>query len=74
MNYVKYVLTDRADCGKRLLLLKSETNTETEMNFRILQIYYFFGIKNVRVGGKFFRVGRKHIFFGPNINLCYLIK
>jgi hypothetical protein len=33
-------------------LLKSETNTETETNFRILPIYFFFGIKNVRVGSK----------------------
>jgi hypothetical protein len=33
-------------------LLKSETNTETGKNFQILPIYFFFGIKNVRVGGK----------------------
>ena len=46
------------------LLLKSETNTETETNFRILQIYFFFGIKDVRVG-------RKHIllFFWPKCKL-----
>jgi hypothetical protein len=47
-------------------LLKSETNTETETNFRILQIFIFFGIKNVRVDGKMLgSVGRseKHIFF-----------
>jgi hypothetical protein len=44
-------------------LLKSETNTETETNFRILSIYYFFffGIKNVRVD-------RKHTFFFFGIN------
>jgi hypothetical protein len=36
----------------KCLLLKLETNTETEMNFRILLIYFFFGMKNVRVGGK----------------------
>ena len=31
-------------------LLKSETNMETETNFQILRIYFFyFGIKNVRV-------------------------
>ena len=35
---------------KRRKLLKSETNTEMETNFRILPIYFFFGIKNVRVG------------------------
>ena len=34
------------------LLLNSETNKETETNFRILPIYFFFfGIKNVGVGG-----------------------
>jgi hypothetical protein len=46
-------------------LLKSETNTETETNFRILPIIFFFGIKNVRVGGKILEsVGRSeaHIF------------
>ena len=42
------------------LLLKSETNTETETNFRILPIYFFFGIKNVRVGQS---IGNTHIFF-----------
>ena len=45
------------------LLLKSETNTETETNFRI---YFFFGIKNVRVGSKILgSVGQSetHIFF-----------
>ena len=48
------------------LLLKSETNTETETNFRILQIYYIFCHKNVRVGGIILgSVGRSetHIFF-----------
>ena len=47
------------------LLLKSETNTETDTNFRILLIYFFLGIKNVRVGGKILgSVGRSeaHIF------------
>ena len=34
------------------LLLKSETNKETETNFRILPIYFIFGIKNVRISGK----------------------
>jgi hypothetical protein len=46
-------------------LLKSETNTETDTNFRILPIYFFLGIKNVRVGGKILgSVGRSeaHIF------------
>ena len=38
---------------KRLLL-----KLETETNFRILQIYYFFGIKNVTC-----RVDRKHTYF-----------
>jgi hypothetical protein len=50
------------------LLLNSETNTETETNFRILPIYFFFGITNVRVGGKIlWSVGRleKHFFFWP---------
>ena len=28
----------------------NEENTEMETNFRILPIYFFFGIKNVRVG------------------------
>ena len=42
------------------LLLKSETNTETETNFRILLIYFFFGIKNVRVGQS---IGYIHFFF-----------
>ena len=42
----------------KCLLLKSET----EMNFWILPIYYFFGIQYVRVG----LVDRKHTyFFGP---------
>jgi hypothetical protein len=49
------------------LLLKSETNKKTETNFRILTIYYFFfGIKNVGVGGIILgSVGRleTHIFF-----------
>jgi hypothetical protein len=48
------------------LLLNSETNTETETNFRILPIYFFFVIKNVRVGSKILgSVGRSetHIFF-----------
>ena len=41
-------------------LLKSET----EMNFRILSIYSFFGMKNVRVGGKILGpIGNTHIFF-----------
>jgi hypothetical protein len=47
------------------LLLKSETNKETETNFQILPIYFFFGIKNVRIGGKILGlVGRSetHIF------------
>ena len=47
-------------------LLKSETNTETETNFRILPIYFFFGITIVRVGGKILgSVGRSetHMFF-----------
>jgi hypothetical protein len=47
------------------LLLKSETNKETETNFRILPIYFFFYIKNVRIGGKILGlVGRSetHIF------------
>ena len=47
-------------------LLKSETNTESEMNFRILPIYFFFGIKSVRVCGKIlWSVGRSetYIFF-----------
>jgi hypothetical protein len=46
--------------------LKSETNTETETNFQILPIYFFFGIKNVRVGGKILgSVDRSetHLFF-----------
>jgi hypothetical protein len=50
----------------KCLLLKLETNTETEMNFRILLIYFFFGMKNVRVGGKILgSVGRSEtrIFF-----------
>ena len=34
------------------LLLNSETNTETETNFWIWRSIFFFGIKNVRVGGK----------------------
>jgi hypothetical protein len=41
-------------------LLKSETNTKTEANFRILQIYFFFGIKNVRVGRS---IGNTYIYF-----------
>ena len=45
-------------------LLKSETNTETETNFRILPIYFFFGIKNVRVGRS---IGNKHIFFWAQV-------
>jgi hypothetical protein len=46
------------------LLLNSETNTETETNFRILTIYFFFGIKNVRVGGKILgSIGNTHFFF-----------
>ena len=47
-------------------LLKSETNTETETNFQILPIYFCFGIKNVRVGGKILgSVDRSetHLFF-----------
>ena len=47
------------------LLLKSETNKETETNFRILSIYFFFDIKNVRIGGNILGlVGRSetHIF------------
>jgi hypothetical protein len=45
----------------------TEINTETETNFRILPIYFFFGITNVNVGGKILlSVGRKHthFFFG----------
>jgi transposase len=46
------------------LLLKSETNIETEMNFWILPICYFFGIENVRVGDKILgSVDQKPIFF-----------
>ena len=34
------------------------------MNFQILPIYYFFGIKIVRVGGKILgSIGNTHIFF-----------
>jgi hypothetical protein len=40
------------------LLLKSETNTETETNLRIFAYLFFFGIKNVRVGRS-----ETHIFF-----------
>jgi hypothetical protein len=54
-------------------LLKSEMET----NFRILPIYFFFGIQNVRVGGKILgSVGRleTHIFFfWPNILLIFFI-
>ena len=52
---------------KPCLLLKSEINTETETNFQNLQIYwFFFGIKNVRVGGKILgSIGNTH-FFWPN--------
>ena len=53
------------------LLLNSETNTETETNFWILPIYFFFGIKNVRVGGKILEsVGRSetYIFFFAILN------
>jgi hypothetical protein len=43
-------------------LLKSEMET----NFRILPIYFFFGIQNVRVGGKILgSVGR------PETNICF---
>ena len=45
------------------LLLKLETNTETETNFQILLIYFFFRIKNVRVSRS---IGNTHIFFWPN--------
>ena len=48
------------------LLLKSETNTETETNFRICRSIFFSGIQNVRVGCKISEsVGRSetHIFF-----------
>jgi hypothetical protein len=51
------------------ILLKSETNTETETNFRILPIYIFFGIHNVKVIDKILgSVGRSetHIFCWPN--------
>jgi hypothetical protein len=34
-------------------LLKSETNMEIETNFRILPIYYFFGIKKLGSAVKF---------------------
>ena len=52
---------------KQSLLLKSETNTEMETNFWILSIDYFFGIKNVRVGGKILgSIGNTHIFFWSN--------
>ena len=44
-------------------MLKSETNTEMETNFWILSIDYFFGITNVRVGGKILgSIGNTHIF------------
>jgi hypothetical protein len=53
-------------------------SAETETNFWILPIYFFFfGIKNVRVGGKILRsVGRSetHIFFGPICNLIFSYK
>ena len=48
------------------LLLKPETNTETKTNFRILPIYFFFGLKNVRVGRS---IGNTHIFFWGLIQL-----
>ena len=54
---------------KRLLL-----KAETEMNFRILPIYYFFGIKNVRVDGKILgSIDRKHTYFfvWPNQLILY---
>ena len=59
----------------KCLLLNSETNTDTETNFRILpSIYFFFGIKNVRVSSKILgSVGRSetHIFyFLPNFWSC----
>jgi hypothetical protein len=34
-------------------LQQSETNTETETNFRILPIYYFFGVKMLGSAVKF---------------------
>jgi hypothetical protein len=40
-------------------------------------LFFFFGIKNVRVGGKILRsVGRSetHIFFGPICNLIFSYK
>ena len=46
--------------GNEENFLKSETNTETETNFQILPIYFFFGIKNVRVGRS---IGNTPIFF-----------
>ena len=40
----------------------SIVKSETETNFRILTIYFFFGIKNVRVGRS---IRSTHIFFWP---------
>jgi len=65
-------LVPNIDQMYRRKLLKLETNTETETNFRILTIYFFFfGIKNVRVGGKILEsVGRSEtnlFLFWPNV-------
>jgi hypothetical protein len=47
---------------KRLLL-----NSETETNFRILSIYFFFWQKNVRVDRK-----HTYYFFWPNTQQLYI--
>ena len=43
---------------------------ETETNFRILSIYFFFGIKNARVGQS---TGNTHIlFFGLIMTVSFI--
>ena len=49
-------------------LLKSETNTEMETNFRIFADLFFFGIKNVRVGRS---IGNTPIFLDMMNTIMY---
>jgi hypothetical protein len=67
-------LSESVNIATVRLLLKSETNTEMETNFRILPIYFFWH-KNVRVAVKLEgrSIGNTYFFLALYIMLCMFL-